>query len=252
MAESEALDRREGRELLAQAAKKLGHDVDTELVEPSSPAKGLARLAAQRQAGMLVLGSSHRGAVGRIVPGGVASRLLARAPCAVAVAPVAYARDAPAATVRVGIAYDGTSASDVALAAAASAATELGVPLQLYHAMHAVSADPSWDKFRAHMREFAQRILDTGLERLPPELEAATSVLEGDAAEVVAEAAYGDNVGLLYAGSRGYGPLREALLAGFAGALLRAARCPLVLVPRSAGRASASQRRRRRAPADHS
>jgi nucleotide-binding universal stress UspA family protein len=150
------------------------------------------------------------------------------------VAPVAYARDAPDAITRVGVAYDATSESDVALAAAAGAAKRLGAVLQLYHAMHAVSEDPVWDKFRAHMREYAQGILDAGLKRLSPELEAAASVLEGDAAEVVAEAAQRDNVGLLYAGSRGYGPVREALLAGFTGSLLRSARCPLVLVPRSA------------------
>jgi nucleotide-binding universal stress UspA family protein len=59
-----------------------------------------------------------------------------------------------------------------------------------------------------------------------------THVLEGDVAEAIAETAHEDDVGLLFAGSRGYGPLREALLGGVGGALLQTARCPLVIIPR--------------------
>ena len=58
-------------------------------------------------------------------------------------------------------------------------------------------------------------------------------MLTGNAAAVIAEAADDDDVSLLYVGSRGYGPLREAVFHGVAGSLLRAARCPLVIVPPS-------------------
>jgi hypothetical protein len=44
---------------------------------------------------------------------------------------------------------------------------------------------------------------------------------------------------MLFVGSRGYGPLREALFGGVAGALLIAARCPLVIVSGSAQAAAA-------------
>lgn len=223
----------EGRELVAGAAWSSGGNAETELVAPCPAAHGLSRLAAGRHASMLVLGSSHRGPVGSIVPGGVASQLLTRAPCALAVAPVGYAKLEASSISRIAVAYDGTNESNQALAAAASAAGRLGVPLRVYHAMHAVSKDPAWDEFRGHIREFAQGILDAGLRRLPPELEATSTVLEGNVAEVIAEAASDDHVGLLYVGSRGYGPLREALLGGVAGALLRTARCPLMIIPRS-------------------
>lgn len=234
MVECERLERNEGRELLARASADLGDGADTELVEPCQPARGLSQLAAERGESTLVLGSSHRGAVGRIVPGGVASHLLACARCAIAVAPVGYAKRAQASVCRIGVAYDGTSESDLALAAAAGAASRLGVPLHLYHAMHEISKDPSWDKFRGHMEEYARGILDVGLKQLRPEFEATSTVLEGDVATVIAEAASDDDVALLYVGSRGYGPLREALFGGVAGALLQSARCPLVIVPRSA------------------
>lgn len=243
MAEGEALERRRGRELLSHAAGNLGAGVDpefvdTELVDCGPAASGLSRLAVERQASMLVLGSSHRGVVGRIVPGGVASQLLTRAPCAIAVAPVGYAKQVSGPISRVGIAYDATIESDVALAAAADAASRLAVPLRLYHAMHQISKDPAWDKFRAHMKDYAQGILDAGLRRLPSEVQAKSSVLEGEAAEVIADASRGDGVDLLYVGSRGYGPGREALLGGVAGALLHTAPVPLVIVPRGSRRAS--------------
>lgn len=137
---------------------------------------------------------------------------------------------------QVGVAYDATGESDVALAAAADAASRLGVPLRLYHAMHEISTDPAWDKFRGHMTDYAQDVLDAGLTRLSPDLEAMSSVLEGDVAEVIANASRGDGADLLYVGSRGYGPLREALLGGVAGALLHTTHIPLVIFPRGSRR----------------
>jgi nucleotide-binding universal stress UspA family protein len=207
-----------------------GEVVHVHMVSPA--AEELSRVAAERGAGMLVLGSTHRGTVGRIVPGGVASHLLAHAPCAIAVAPVGYAQSPPEPISRIGIAYDAMSESDVALSAAAAAAARLGASLHLYYAIHAISPDPGWDKFRRHMHEFAQEILDRGLIQLPAGLEADGRVLEGDAATALAEAASEDQIGLMFAGSRCYGPLREALLGGVGGGLLRTARCPLVLIPR--------------------
>lgn len=233
MIECERLERQQGRELLTRTSANLDDGADTQLVEPCPPPLGLSRLAAKRGASILVLGSSHRGTVGRILPGGVASHLLARAPCAIAVAPVGYAKQPQAPILRIGVAYDGTSESDLALAAAAGAASRLSVSLRLYHAMHEISNDPAWDKFRHYMEDYARRILDAGRKRLPPGLEATSTVLEGDVAATIVEAASGDDVGLLFVGSRGYGPLREALLGGVAGALLHTARCPLVIVPRS-------------------
>jgi len=240
----ESLERRDGQELLAKSAERLGSaSIETQLVEPCPAAPGLSRLAVERGASMLVLGSSHRGAVGRIVPGGVASHLLAHAPCAIAVAPVGYATRAQTSISRIGVAYDATTESDLALAAAAAAAATLGVPIHLYHAMHEISKDPAWDKFRGHIEEFAQGILDTGIRQLRPGVEVTGGVLEGDVADVIAQAATSDDVALLYVGSRGYGPLREALFGGVAGALLQTAHCPLVIVPRSSRSAVDHSRR---------
>jgi len=237
MAEYERLERKDGQDMLALTAAELGGDVEVQLLDPGRPATALSRLVASC-GGMLVLGSGHRGPIGRVVPGGVASHLLTRAHCPIAVAPVGYGKLAKAGVSRVGVAYDGTSEARVALEQAADAAGRLSVPLRLYIAIHEISDDPAWDAFRAHITDFAQHILGAGLQRLPAEIDASGVVLEGPVPKVIAHQAFDDRVDLLYVGSRGYGPLREALLGGVAGGLLLTARCPLVIIPRAFTRRS--------------
>ena len=56
------------------------------------------------------------------------------------------------------------------------------------------------------------------------------AVLTGDVVEALAEL---DEVDVLFCGSRGYGPARRVLLGGVSTRLVRRARRPLVVVPRS-------------------
>ena len=57
-------------------------------------------------------------------------------------------------------------------------------------------------------------------------------VLTGDVVEVLAELDETD-VDVLFCGSRGYGPVRRVLLGGVSSRLVRRARSPVVVVPRS-------------------
>ena len=67
-------------------------DVDYELraVPCTSVARGLQDIASAEDALAIVVGPSHRGGLGRIVPGSIGQRLLHGAPCPVAVAPRGY------------------------------------------------------------------------------------------------------------------------------------------------------------------
>jgi nucleotide-binding universal stress UspA family protein len=233
--EYEARKQREGREIMSRAASAFGAPHEARLTGPMAPGPGLCQLAREWQAEILVLASSHRGPVGRIVPGAVASRVLARAPCAIAVAPVGYAHSRPESIAAIGIAYDTTEASDAALERASAAAVRLGAPLVLYHAMSPVPEDPAWDEFRGHMKLFAREIVDSGVRRLPAGVKGIPRVLEGPAAEVIAQAAERDKLDLLFVGSRGYGPLREALVGGVGGRLLQTSSVPLVIIPSGTG-----------------
>ena len=55
-------------------------------------------------------------------------------------------------------------------------------------------------------------------------------ILAGDVVEALSEL---DEVDALFCGSRGYGPARRVLLGGVSARLLRRARRPVVVVPRS-------------------
>ena len=86
-----------GREALAQhdAERRLEHgaawleqpDIARHVVLSASTGEGLARLAEDEQAGMIVFGSDYRTPPGRVEPGTSAQHLLEGGPVAVAVAP---------------------------------------------------------------------------------------------------------------------------------------------------------------------
>jgi nucleotide-binding universal stress UspA family protein len=223
----ESLARRDGRDLLIRCALQIADGADTELIEPGDPAQELAKLAAERHAGVLVLAATHRGGIGRMVPGSVASHLLTRSPCAISIAPAGYARVTHPAAGPIGVVYEDASESDAALAAGGAAAVRLGVPVRLYHAVHEMSA--GWEEYRAQLSGRAHRLLDDGLSKLPRGVDATAALIEGNVVETVAHAADSDHVGLLFVGTSGYGTAGEALAGGVVGGLLHAARCPLVI-----------------------
>ena len=96
-------------------------------IPDEDPVAGLRELALKESADLLVLGATHRGAPGRLIPGSVTERLLMNAPCAVAVAPHNYARTEPHLGFGlVGVGYDGSPASRAALAFANDLAEKSG------------------------------------------------------------------------------------------------------------------------------
>src|SRR5689334_19366746 len=56
--------------------------VELRTIGASSPARGLHELAEHIGADAIVVGSTHRGPIGRVVPGSVGEKLLQEAPCA--------------------------------------------------------------------------------------------------------------------------------------------------------------------------
>ena len=65
-----------------------------QLVTEASPAAGLHAMAEREGAALMVIGSSHRSKIGRILVGGTGERLLSGAATPVAVAPAGYAATA--------------------------------------------------------------------------------------------------------------------------------------------------------------
>jgi nucleotide-binding universal stress UspA family protein len=229
-------------DLKAEATRRLEQlagETGAELVVlgGSSPAHVLQETAVRWDAGMVVVGSTRKGPLGRMLPGTTAERLLHGAPCPVAVATAGLGADwAPQ---RIGVGFIDLESGHAGLRAAAELARAAGASL------HAVTAIESthWgssavvqpydvDGRLDHAVDAARASLHEALERLPDDVEASSAVAAGNAAEVLVEISR--EVDLLVCGSRGYGPVRSVLLGGVTHHVIRTAHCPVVIVPRGA------------------
>lgn len=211
--------------------------ISTRVIARTSPAHGLHDLAEEEHADLIVVGSSHTGRLGRVLPGSTAERLLHGSPCAVAVVPLGY-RDADHEIRRVGVAYDGSDEAAGAMRAAVDAARALGGRLRVVHvhtdhyAMSAPVPLPGvyYVEMRAQLERTARDTLRRTVAELPGDVHAEGVFLEGAPAVELGNAT--SELDLLVTGSRRYGPLRSTLLGGVTGPLLRRAQCPVVVVPR--------------------
>lgn len=225
---------------------ELAHDdsLDTRAVGDHSPARALHDVAEEVGASIVVVGSSHRGALGRVLPGSVGERLLSVAPCPVAVAPRGFAGEREPRLRELGVAFDGSPESWAALALARDLAADAGAKVRLAAVLEGFGSEALAFRF-AELSEIAnveevdesrrrklQEQLDQGLAELPEELRGATTMLEGEPGEELVRLAEHEELDLLVTGSRGYGPLRRVLLGSISAKLVRDAGCPVVVVPR--------------------
>jgi nucleotide-binding universal stress UspA family protein len=221
----------EARDTLAAAACR----VELRTVASSSAAHGLHDLAEETGASAIVVGSGRDAPAERLFAGSTADRLLAGSICPVAVAPAELATP-PGAVGRIGVAYVDTPDGRAALAAAAELARHSGSPLRLYTVVAEGDAslpfllgDDTERAFLETARETFEQSLTTAAATVP-DVEVDWQILAGGVVETLAELA---EVDVLYCGSRAYGPARRVLLGGVSTRLVRRARRPLVVVPRS-------------------
>jgi nucleotide-binding universal stress UspA family protein len=248
------LDTEQGRDAL-ELGRTLADAEQGELLIFTAPAKdgeSLAELARSERADLVVLGSTHRGPVGRIVPGATVGHLLSEAPCPVAVAPPGFGRasdgdlgwhplspEADDSGIRViGVGFDGSPAAHGALGLATELALANGATLRVYAVArrfaHPPAADPG-----GHLpgipseAEVLREQLHEAVACLPAEVRALPVFLRGAAALELNEASEA-GVDLLVLGSRPGGPLRRALRTSVANAVLLEASCPVLISPASA------------------
>jgi len=207
------------------------------LVSERSPAEGLGSVAADAGAALVVVGSSGRSRLERVLAGSVAEDLLSGAPVPVAVAPRGFAESPRAADPTVGCAYDGSPESEVALRLATELAQALDARLRLIsvHQRIAFGAQVSvtavgYRSVNDAVREGLQQRLAETTSAVPDGLHAEGRLLDGDPAQALIDES--GTLAVLVAGSRGYGPVRAVLVGSVSRALVRGAACPVVVSPR--------------------
>jgi nucleotide-binding universal stress UspA family protein len=224
--------RDDAKRRLAAACAELGVEAELHVVADTSPARALHHAAEQHRADLLVVGSAHRGPVGRLLVGDVAAGVLHDAPCPVAVAPKRL-RDAGWSPARIGVGYDGREESRAALAAAAGLAGRLDAALLLCTAWEepvfaAAAYLPELPRIAAETEAHAQEVVDAGVAAAG--VPAEGRIAHGHAINVLRDLS--EEVDLLVVGSRGWGTGGRVLLGTTVHGLAHRSRCPLVVVPR--------------------
>jgi nucleotide-binding universal stress UspA family protein len=204
---------------------------------PDGSAGRALHVAAKRHHGeLIVVGSAHRGAIGRVLAGDVTMGTLHGAECPVIVAPRGFAqRGSPLQTIGVGV--DGSPESRAASELARELATVAGARLKVIRVLEptppggpALAYHADWAERGEDRRAEAQAELDVMLAELG---EIATGeVVIGDPATELAYA--GNELDLLVTGSRGYGPVRRLMLGSTSTRLVREAPCPVLVLTRGA------------------
>jgi nucleotide-binding universal stress UspA family protein len=227
-----ALEEEEARALLERTQRDEKLEAELTYVPDHSVGKGLHELADEAGADLLVIGSSRRGLLDRVMLGDDTRAALNGAPCAVAIAPAGLARE-PRTIREIGIGYNGSTESEHALAVARKLAKKYGarlsafeavsVPTYVVHGTTAPDSTPIKDLVK-HARE---RIAALG----GVEPHAAY----GDPAEELA--LYSASLDLLLLGSRDYGPVGRLVHGSTSKRLAHSARCPLLVLTRAARRA---------------
>lgn len=228
--------RRDAQALLdAAAASSEGVVTATDAIADPSPPHALHALAENRDAALVVVGSTGRGAVGRVVPGSTGERLLHGSPCPVAIVPRGYA---DAGAIRsIGVGHDASDESDAALAAACELARHYGATLRVIRVFDAtrvgtpaLMTTPGWESMRDDNEARQRESFDHTVAALPADLSVEWVFIRGTAgADLSSES---EHVDLMVVGSRGYGPLSAVLLGGVTHKLIREAACPVVVLPR--------------------
>jgi nucleotide-binding universal stress UspA family protein len=203
---------------------------------PGSPARVLHRLCSELEAAMVVVGSSRRGRVGRVLAGGVAERLLTGASCAVAVAPRDYRGTDGFG--RIAVAYDGSTESREALGAAMALAFCGGGAIHSFTVVEpftwssgiasaGASAPVDFEPLR---RDRAEGVAAEVLGLAPEGIAVRSEVARGRVAEQLTSRSGAFD--LLVCGSRGYGPVRSVVLGSVSHSLVSHAACPVLVMPR--------------------
>jgi len=222
-----------GSVLRALEARTSAIEADLLVKGGPSPARVLHDAAVEYDALLVVVGSTHRGPLGRVAPGTTAERLMHGAPCPVVIVPAGLGSEWSPNRIAAGFVdlEDGHGALRAAAALSRAVGTELrAITAVELAAGRTAAVAPYGAGGQEESRAVAKRELDAALGQLPTGVRARGEVVVAPPADALVELS--EDVDLLVCGSRGYGPLRAVLMGSVSHALIRKARCPVVVVPR--------------------
>jgi nucleotide-binding universal stress UspA family protein len=222
----------EWRVFFNEAEKALGTErVKHQVYVGGSVGKVLNDIAEDEDVDLVVVGSPHRGAIGRIVLGSVAEGLLHGASVPVIAAPRGYRKRLHDGFARIVVGYDGSAEADVALRRGEEIARRTNLELHIIAVTTTPTAAPG--PFAGPIPPGlpdALAVVERGLRSLDEDVDARGEALKGAVIPQLASFCRPDD--LLLLGSRSYGPIARTLLGSVSSGLIHAAPCPVLVVPR--------------------
>jgi nucleotide-binding universal stress UspA family protein len=208
----------------------------TAAVPDGSPGRALQLAVKHHKGDLIVVGSAHRGVIGRVLAGDVTMGTLHGAECPVIVTPRGYAQHA--ADLRtIGVGFDASLESRAAMELARDLARAVGARLKVIRVLEppppggpALGYDADWAQRAEERREEVQAELDAAVAELGDV--AGGELVVGDPPTELAYA--GNELDLLVTGSRGYGPVRRLMLGSTSAKLVHEAPCPVLVLTRGA------------------
>ena len=229
--------REEAGVMLRELANTSGLEpLGVEVIPGNLPTRELQRLSEQEGIGVIVVGSTNRGTIGRVLPGAVGERLLTGSACPVAIAPRGYAERPVASLKRVGVAFDGSEEARGALEMGRALARAAGAELRVISVFEPMTfgalatGRTGGASINALLRAELREAFDEALANRADSPATEGRFLEGPAAELLT--AESTELDLLVTGSRRYGPRAAVLLGGTTHSLMRSAACPGLVLPR--------------------
>ncbi|UGS37198.1 universal stress protein [Capillimicrobium parvum] len=232
----EAVEAERAEALLQTVREETGAGAHLRWRGSSSVGRGLHELCEMIGADLVVVGSSRRGLLGRVLIGDDTSAALNGAPCSIAIAPTNYSRQ-PAALREIGVGYDGSPESAHALSVARMLAAASGAKLS---ALEAVSLPSEAFLGPGAADNTPRRLIEDARRRIAALGDVEPRAAYGQPAEELA--LYSASLDLLVVGSRGYGPIGRLIHGSTSQQLAHSARCPLLVLTRTASPSAAECR----------
>jgi nucleotide-binding universal stress UspA family protein len=216
--------------------------VEVREIRGTSAPRALHELAGAEGAGMLVVGSTGQGPVGRVLPGSTAERLMHGAPCPIVVVPRGWERRGRLDPI--GVAYTATEEGVEALRAGLVLARKAEATLRVLTAVKpsgkmAASTETYQagqagtdvqDVAGAHQVQAERGARNALAELGGGDVTTEVETFVDDPADVLIRVS--ENLDLLVCGSRGYGPVPAVLLGGVSRRVVASASCPVLVLAR--------------------
>lgn len=219
-------------ELARVLGEATGVGVEARAFDGGSPAREINDFAEREEVGTIVVGSPHRGAVGRVLLGSVADGLLHGAPCETLVAPRGYREEEHGPFRTIAVAYDDTPEAKAALKRAEEIALACRATIVLFTVSGPPATVPGPSGYTPAVPPESAAIVTRAVKGVDERLAATGRALSGIPAAEISAACEEAGADLLVVGSRGYGPALRVLLGSVSTQLMHRAPCPVLVTAR--------------------